>query len=182
MKIYVFGDSIAAAEGYKRSREGWVYRLQDSLNDTKIINKSVNGDTTFETLQRFSVKNPNLIIFAIGINDSKIVPGQGNQVPISEFEENIEKLIKLSGKTKIVFVGFTCADENETITLIEEYRNEEIKKYSDKLKEICKKHKIQFIDIYDKWIKLNYKELLFDGLHPNEKGHKLLFEEISKKI
>jgi len=178
--IYIFGDSIAAGQGCDEGKS-WPTLLQNSLKDTKIINGSFGGDTTADILQRFEVKNPDLIIFAVGMNDSSDFEGE-KRVSLADFEKNIKKLIGLCGKTKMAFVGLTCADENKTITPIEEYRNKEIEKYNEKLKEICKQHKILFINIFDRWIKRNYKKLLDDGLHPNVEGHKLLAEQIAETL
>ena len=39
-----------------------------------------------------------------------------------------------------------------------------------------KKNGIYFIEIFEKMKNLNYQELLEDGIHPNSKGHQLIFE------
>lgn len=173
MKIYIFGDSIAAGQ---ESSFSWVDLLKKSLKNSKIINNSVGGSTTLDVLQRFKVENSDLIIFAVGLNDSSDFEKE-KRILLVDFKKNIETLIKLK-KSKMIFVGLTPVDESKSITDVEAYTNSEIHKYDILLKETCKKHKITFVEIFDKWMKLNYKKLLADGVHPNEEGHKLLFKEI----
>ncbi|MBN2420793.1 hypothetical protein JXB27_00780, partial [Candidatus Woesearchaeota archaeon] len=146
----------------------------------EIINNSVGGSTTFDVLGRFKVENPDLIIFAVGLNDSSDFEGE-KRVLLVDFKKNIETLIKQS-KAKTIFVGLTPVDESKSVTEFEAYVNDEIHKYDILIKEICKKHKITFVEVFDKWMKLDYKKLLADGVHSNEEGHKLLFEEIIKAL
>ena len=58
------------------------------------------------------------------------------------------------------------------------YKNEYIQKYNDAIKQICAKNKIYFIEIFEDWIKMDYKRLLEDGLHPNSEGHQKIFETV----
>lgn len=62
------------------------------------------------------------------------------------------------------------------------YKNNSIKKYNDIVKSICYKQKINFIELFEKFEKLNYKKLLEDGVHPNSKGHKLIFEIVKSYL
>ena len=181
-KILIFGDSITA--GFYDSQGGWAFRLKNLLmskdRDNRIYPLGVSGDTGEDLLKRFfnevkaRVKEDEerevVFIFAIGINDSNLEEGK-NKVPLKEFEENILKLIKLAltFSKNIIFLGLTPVNEEKA----KGYRNKEIKKYNDKLREICKENKIKFIEIFEKWIDLDYDKLLDeDGLHLNDRGHK----------
>jgi lysophospholipase L1-like esterase len=53
-------------------------------------------------------------------------------------------------------------------------KNENIKIYNDKIKEVCEKNDIHFIEMLD----LLNNEDLKDGLHPSSEGHKKMFLRI----
>lgn len=194
--ISIFGDSIAYGECDKSG--GWVNRLKLYFDKNKfkikVCNLGVSGDTTEEVINRFydnsCVKISDKIIFAIGINDSIFLTDERqNMVPIEKFEKNIKNLIIKSREITedITFIGLTPVNEELTNpTPLENdmvYTNLHIKNYNNKIKQICKKEKIKFIDLYNKFIQTeNYKNFLADGLHPNSKGHKLIFEVIKQNL
>ena len=63
------------------------------------------------------------------------------------------------------------------------YNNSSIEEYNQALKDICEKEKLQHIDIYKEFLKqADYKKLLEDGLHPNDKGHQLIFEIVKNNL
>lgn len=200
MRYLVFGDSISYGAWDKEG--GWVERLRAKFDErffnnsedyNLIYNLSISGDTTEDVLKRFESETNQrtkkddeiTFIFSIGANDCEFLHDKKEfKVPFNEFKKNIEKIIKLARKysNKIVFVGFTPADDsktdpiewNENIS----YLNKDIKKYNDELKSICKKNNVDFIKIFEGWMKLDYKKLLYDGVHPNTKGHRLIFEKV----
>lgn len=192
MNIYIFGDSIT--EGYyDEEKKGWVDRLGLKMPQHRMYNFGISGDTTEDLLQRFDAnvfgKNPQMIIFAIGINDSIYVPKEDrNFVEFGKFKENIEELVEKASQIceKIVFVGLIPVDEELLTPMLWEpalhYLNKEIKKYNDAIKEICRVKKLKFIDINSKMKKIDYKKLLSDGIHPNAKGHTWLAEKIMQGI
>ena len=59
------------------------------------------------------------------------------------------------------------------------YTNENIQEYNNVVKSICEENNLSFIEIFDNWMKSDYKNLLEDGLHPNSKGHKKIFETVN---
>ncbi len=62
------------------------------------------------------------------------------------------------------------------------YKNENIEKYNGIIKSICKDKNIYFIEIFEKWVVSNYKNLLEDGLHPNSDGHQKIFDIVKDFI
>jgi lysophospholipase L1-like esterase len=101
---------------------------------------------------------------------------------LPEFQNNLRDIIKLAKKysSKIIFVGLTPVDETKTVSLPwnsdKSYKNEYIEKYNKIMKSVSKENKIYFINIFDKLVKSDYRNLLVDGLHPNSKGHQKIFE------
>jgi len=200
--ILVFGDSIAWG-AYDSKPGGWVGRLDSFLKKERklqfeLSNLAVDGDITTNLLTRFEseiaskirnksirYKSEVIIIFALGINDSYFVKIRNDfMTPPEEFKKNITKLIASARKfsLKIIFVGLTPVDELR-VTPIPwnpdlSYRNEYIKRYDDIIEKSCEEEKAEFVEIFDGWMKTGYSDLLEDGLHPNEQGHKKIFGEV----
>ncbi|HBI17279.1 MAG: hypothetical protein UR60_C0022G0033 [Candidatus Moranbacteria bacterium GW2011_GWF2_34_56] len=186
--INIFGDSIVCA-GYV-DEGGWVSRLRNYLekNNTEeatVYNLGVNGNDTDGLLKRFKIENeartPDLIIIAIGTNDACYLKSKNdNYVPLERFKDNLLEIIKQAKEftSEIIFVGPTIVDESKTMPNIwsddEFMDNKNIKNYNDKIKEICQKNDLLFIEMID----LLNEEDLEDGLHPNSKGHEKMFLRI----
>ncbi len=197
MNICVFGDSIAFGY-YDLEKGGWVNRLRIYLDNKKdfdgeIYNFGTSGDTTNDLLNRFDKETgalkPDAIIFSIGTNDSThLIKENKNRVPIERFENNLYKIFELAKKytTDLTYVGIMPVDESRTspipwaTNII--YKNSSIKKYNDKIKEVCGKEDIKFIDLYNRLIKMDYKILLYDGLHPSAKGHEQITNEVISEL
>jgi lysophospholipase L1-like esterase len=197
-RILVFGDSISHGKwDYKMG--GWVQRLSNFLDekglsdpnfDYSVYNLSISGDTTEEILERFEFETKQrlkeeggIIIFAIGLNDSYFLRSKNSvAVALNEFRENIQKLINLARKfsSKVIFVGLTPVEDSKVNPMPwapdKSYNLENIKKYNETLKSVCNENNVYFVEIFERFVKENYKELLQDGAHPNSKGHKKIFE------
>ncbi len=188
MNICIFGDSIAFG-AYDEEAGGWVNRLRNYLegkiDDINVYNLSIPGDTTEELLKRTEMeaksRQPDMIIFAIGVNDSEIIRSEKTElVPPAEFLENLEKLLVIAKKftKKIIFVGLTSVDEALTNpvdwNMEAVYTNQNIKKYDVMLERFCENNKLKFIPL-NNIIKI---EDLFDGVHPNSAGHQKIFEKV----
>ncbi len=187
-KICVFGDSIAWG-AIDPQYGGWVALLknyfqdQNIKNDTyiQVYNLGVSGDTSADLLKRFAnevdARAPDIIIFAIGINDTlSLISLKHNRILIDEFTKNVTSMVEttLGQKRAVLIVGLSRVDESKTRPWDTdvEYCNEEIEKYDAILKEISRQNNIQYIDL-SKVISLTD---LADGLHPNSLGHQKIFE------
>ncbi len=203
-QILVFGDSITYGAWDKDG--GWVQRLRKAI-DKKILpsfnsyhlvyNLGISGDTTTDLLERFELEtkartNPeeeNVIIFDIGGNDTVFIKNNNSlKTTLPKFRNNVQKLINIASKysKKILFIGLIPADENKTIPVSwnkdVSYKNEYLSRYNSEIKNICKENHLGFIDNFEMWISSDYKRLLLDGLHPNDRGHKIIFWEIKKYL
>lgn len=202
--ILIFGDSITYGAWDKEG--GWAERLKrfshqktlsEGKNNLLVYNLGVSGDTSedilerfeFETKRRLDKEEENIVICSIGINDSQILNAENNpKISLKKHKENIQKLIILSQKffKKAIFIGLTPVDELKVNPipwkLTHSYKNELIKKFDNASKEICDKNEISFIEIFEKIIKEDYKNLLEDGLHPNSEGHKKIFEILKDSL
>ncbi len=198
--ILVFGDSTAYGAWDREG--GWVTRLRKYLDQDLlekaggyylVYNLGVSGDNTHDILNRFEnevksrldTQEETIIVFAVGVNDTQfVISNNACRTSLSQFEENIKDLIIKAQlfSSKVVFVGLEMVDESRT-TPIEwsedkHYRNDLIEQYDQKLKEVCKEKQVYLIDIRNELKKLNYPELMEDGLHPNSAGHQKISEII----
>ncbi|MFH1461253.1 MAG: GDSL-type esterase/lipase family protein, partial [Patescibacteria group bacterium] len=96
VSICIFGASTAWG-AWDSEQGGWTSRLktyfhsQDYREYVLLYNLGVSGDNTNDLLERFKpeaeAREPNLIIFAIGINDSQYVNSKDNpRVDIDKFK------------------------------------------------------------------------------------------------
>ena len=199
MRHILFGDSIGFGVG-DFEKGGWATQLrlfidQDKKKkDNNLINLSVSGDTTRDLLARFESetkvrirpgenRDNYTLLLAIGTNDARIDKANpGRDIPIEEYQSNLEKLITLANPfyAKIVVIGFPPVDEARTLSFKEQnfYYNENIEKYNQIAGAVTKKNGCLFIDLYPLWKDLDVTSLSYDGLHPNTAGHELLFEQI----
>lgn len=204
MQVFIFGDSIAFGQWDKES--GWVERLKNYLSDKSISssqenyfevhNLGVPGDTTQDLLERFEKEyqarydeeEETMFIFAIGINDSCILLKENkNRVDKKDFLENLDKLYKIANMhaSKILYVGLTPVEEEKTnpwgLLRQKAFLNKEIVEYNRILEEFVKKNSLPFVPILEKF-KVDCKDCLEDGLHPNSQGHEFIFEHVKNTM
>lgn len=199
-RILVFGDSIAW--GAWDIERGWVERLRKYYNEKNlsgsnfwclIYNLGISGNGVsdvlerfeFETKQRLKEDEETIIIFAVGINDSVFVHSKGaTRSSGEEVREKVKELVEKARKysSKIVFVGLTPVDESlvNPIPWIpnESLQNKYVKEHNNVIKEVCEEEGIGFVNVFEKFLSLDYEKLLEDGLHPNSEGHEKIFEMV----
>jgi len=194
VKICIFGDSITWGARLP-FRAGWANLLRNYLELTseeyiELYDLGIDGNTTIDILNRFDIeveaRNPQIIIFAIGTNDSCYRKTKNNSIiNIDEFKNNLDELIQRAKKytDNIVFVGIGKGSDVLTKPLIASstgkcYDKENIKTYDKIIKKICKKNNLLFIDINEKLLDSDFD----DGLHPNIGGHIKIFEEFRRNL
>ena len=190
MEIGIWGDSITYGESDSEAL-GWVGRLRKSTSvdeDKQVYNRGICGNTTEDLLKRFKVEadslEPNIVVFAIGINDSKYPVGeQTNKISLEQFKKNIESLLQQAKVyTQTIFVvGATQVDE-EVVSQWKDsslFYNAEIQKYNNVLKETAASSGVSYVDVSEV---LDAKTDLHDGLHPNAKGYEKLAMAIKSEI
>jgi len=126
-RICVFGDSITWGGGDVKNG-GWVQQLRHYFEsndyDLAIYNQGVSGDNSSNLLTRFEVeckaRGPQIIIFAIGINDSQYIKTKDNpRVSIEKFQDNLKELIKQAKNftSNIIFIGLTKVEEEKVMPI-----------------------------------------------------------------
>jgi lysophospholipase L1-like esterase len=187
MTICIFGDSIVWGAS-DCEKGGWADSLKNYLmdDDIDVYNLGISGDTVEDLLERFDIeaeaRNPDIIIFAIGINDSLSLDKDG----LIKFQKNISSLATKAKKftDKIIFIGLTSVDESRTTPYLSEetgeaYNNQSIGEYDEVIKSFCEDNNLIFVDVLG--LLINDDDLC-DGLHPSSIGHKKMFERIKEEI
>lgn len=198
-QVLIFGASIT--QGLWDSEGGWADRLKRYLmqsylpsptKEIHVYNLGISGNNSQHIADRFDAEtkqrmrhSKTLFIFSFGGNDSHLLNDkQVSKTPKDIFFKNILNIMQQAKKYSnlIVFVGLSPVDESKTNPIPWEtnvsYKNDLLKQYDNIIKDICKQENIHFIEIFDGLIRADYKNLLEDGLHPNTKGHKMIFETV----
>ncbi len=202
VEIMIFGDSITY--GAWDNNGGWVQKLRQPIDVKNLIdsqvayfiyNLGVVDDTTDGILARLETEmksrryanavQERAAIFAIGLNDSTVfLKKDENRVPKELFAKNVNKLIDLARKhvDVVAFIGPTPVDEAKA-TPVEwdddlAYRNGDIKEYDSIIEGICRRRKVLFLEVFDRFMEMEYLSLLEDGLHPNPTGHFVLAQMV----
>lgn len=186
--ILIFGDSIVRG-GFDIWGGGWPKRLRTYFKKNKaktgVFRYGINGDDTERVLARLEKqingRRPEAIIFAVGLNDSQVVNNKP-RIPVESFRINMSALAGKGRKSaqKVVFVGLSRVDERKTHPVFwnskASYENDLINKYDTVVKLIAEKEGCFYVAVSDLF---EDRTLLFDGVHPNSKGHKKMFERIA---
>lgn len=211
MTIICFGDSITY--GNWDPEGGWVGRLRKYLDSrslsayqgedlyskyyTLTYDLGIPGDTSNglfarfenELIPRFNPDEETVILFAIGINDSRFYISTGkHETEIEDFKQNIWDTWEIARQytEDTAFIGLTPVDEVRTNPLFWEtdavYKNEYIQKYNDAIKEFCESREVPFIDLFNTMKSLGVPSLMEDGIHPNSEGYKVIEEIIRKAV
>ncbi|MDB5185825.1 MAG: putative TesA-like protein protease [Candidatus Saccharibacteria bacterium] len=192
MAILIFGDSITAADG-------WVAKIRQNFKDTEnefitVYNLGVGGDSADDLCTRFDKETQarsrygiEAIIFAIGVNDSRVE----DDVNYSNPERYQDSLIQLAHQAKkytekIIFVGLTpCSEERTTPVSWRNttYTNERIKMFDMTLRDFCRMNSISYVSVFESFQeKQKHQDMLPDGIHPNDTGHQLIYNLIQPKL
>ncbi len=187
MDIGIWGDSITYGAGDSEAL-GWVGRLRKLTFQNEeicIYNRGVCGDTSKDLLRRFPVEvnsiKPDIILIAIGINDSKYPANEEeNIVSLDEFKRNVSELFNMAKEhtEKLYVVGLTRVGEKWT-DAGSVFLDDQISKYDEALKDMAEKENLIFIDVSNTLI---IPTDLHDGLHPNSSGYQKIFDVVRKTL
>lgn len=193
MRICIFGDSIVHGV-MDAEKGGWANRLMCYFQEhwdayeASVYALGIDAETAAGLLKRFQVeadaRKPDVIVFAIGINDSAHWQ-DGRECCLQEdFVCDIDALVALAKKytSTIVFVGLTRVNEQQSSDYQASddwvYTNTRIALFDTLLQEAAERaggHYISCATIVP-------IENLPDRLHPDATGHQKLFEHIRSEL
>ena len=186
--INFLGDSITYGSKLKKDLSERFTTLLESKLKIKSLNFGVSGSRIAKIpscdiecfLDRFEKlsKNANFTFIFGGVNDYKngTVLGDKSSDNVETFygalKFLISKLLSIWNNTQLCFILPLPARRKSPLNL-------GLDSYINPIKELCLENKIDFLDLSKEF---GDKKLFADGLHPNQKGHKLLAEELEKYI
>lgn len=209
-KLFFLGDSITA--GAWDPKGGWAARVIGEIMRMNIeanfegfyclpYNLGVSGDQIPELLKRMDAEidariwkedNNDVaeIVIYIGVNDSIIMVDEERPAfSEDEFSKNVKTLLE---KAKALSIHVTVLGLLPVIEKLvnpmpwapnKAYENERVRIFENILKQNCEALKVDFFPLFDRWSQLqNLKDVLIDGVHPSEKGHELLANEVKNYL
>jgi len=200
--IYAFGDSITyGAWGIKNS--GWAAQLRRFLDEKQakdpdfyalFYNLGISGETTNGLIKRFDPElnarkrdgdeGEAIFIFAFGANDAAYLDETKEfRVSIESFRSNLDSVISKATLVSPKIIVLNILPVTEEIHSKPRYGkirlNSYMEKYNAVIAEVAKNNNAQFIDVYSVFQKSDLGDYLSDdGLHPNDKGHEVIFEMV----
>lgn len=202
MKILFYGDSIT---DMGRSRDfdekafgygvGYVNNVSATLKYEdpeayQIINRGIGGNRVVDLYARIKADvwnhTPDLISILIGINDVWHEIHGKNGVELDRFERvyrmMIEDTKKVLPNVKFIICEPFVLKGEATEEWFEQFS--EIRKYAAVIKNLAKEYGIPFVELQDKFDEAAEKHgavhYLYDGVHPDIAGGKLIAEEWMK--
>lgn len=171
LTILALGDSLTAGYGLA-AQDGFTARLESALRgrgiSARVINAGVSGDTSAGGLSRLDwlmSDRPDLVIVELGAND-----GLRGLDP-AETRRNLDAILTRThtGDTRVLLAGMLAPPNLG-------------REYSDAFNEIfpqmAKKHKVPLYPFFLEGVAARPDLNLSDGLHPNEKGIKVIVDRI----
>lgn len=205
IKIVAFGNSITAIR--KTVDQVFAQRLPSLLLEegitAEVINSGIPGSHTGSIkdhnlfkirhgMDRFETDvlahNPDLVIIGFGTNDAHIdgaSPDGPSRIPLAAYKRNLEFMIN---KLQVKEIKVILLAPNGLKGKYPEYQNDRLKQYVAVVKELSKKYQTGLVDNFELFSSYQINgvssidDLLLDGVHPNDKGHKLIADKLCQEV
>jgi acyl-CoA thioesterase-1 len=160
--IVAFGDSLTRGYGMVPPNKNYVVFLSDYVH-IPIINSGKTGDTTSDALIRLKEdvldKKPDIVILFLGGND--FFGGHSAEVVSTNLTTMVKKINSIGAKIILISTSSQVAPE-----------------YEKAIQQIAANEKVfAYIPGILNGI-LFRKDLLYDDIHPNDKGHEIIAQKI----
>jgi lysophospholipase L1-like esterase len=199
-KIIFFGDSITELGVKPEKYRGYILQLQDMLKAEKkdsqyeLVGSGISGNKVYDLFLRMEedvlAKNPDVVVIYVGVNDvwHKTLLGTGTDP--DKFEKFYQAVINKLKAKNIKVAVCTPAVVGEK-TDMSNPLDGDLNRYSNIIRDIAKKNSLPVIDLrksFQQYLNKNNpdnkeKEILtYDRVHMNDKGNKLIAEEMWKVL
>ena len=174
-KIVIIGDSLTEGYGVEKS-QAFPAKLEQVLekndHNYKVINGGVSGSTTSSGMSRlkwFLKAKPDLIILALGANDGL------RGIKVEKSKKNLEEFIRKCKKENIpvVLAGMQIPPN---------YGKEYTEAFKKMYQELAAKYELSQIPFLIEGVAGVAELNIEDGIHPNEKGHSIIANNVYKHI
>jgi lysophospholipase L1-like esterase len=196
MKVVFFGDSITEIGAQPG---GFIPRIDSMARTAKpggyeLLGAGVSGNKVYDLYLRMDedvlAKNPDIVMIYIGVNDVWHKRSFGTGTDPDKFEKFYQAIInKLRAKNIRVIICTPALIGEKT-----DFSNDQdgdLNKYSNIIRDIAKKNHLALVDLRKAFLDYNLHNnpqnaekgiLTSDGVHLNERGNKLVAEEMWKAI
>lgn len=196
-RVIFFGDSIteqAAKPG------GFILKIdsileKNNLKDNyELIGAGVSSNKVYDLYLRLEDdvlnKNPDIVLIYIGVNDVWHKRSFGTGTDADKFERFYSAIIKKLSDKNIKVILCTPATIGEKTDVSNE-QDGDLNKYCNIVRSLAAKNNLPLIDLRKLFIDYNLKNnpdnkdrgiLTRDGVHLNDKGNKLVADEMWKAI
>lgn len=170
--ILILGDSLT--EGYGVAREqAYPALVEKKLRESgkskaKVINAGVSGSTSASAISRLKwqmKQKPDWVLIALGANDGL------RGLKDSDLEKNLGGAIAYveSQNVKVAILGMMMPPN---------YSSDYAQKFREVFPAVAKKYKVPLMPFLLKGVAGDSGLNLPDGVHPNEKGHQIMAENV----
>ena len=159
-----------------------------------IFNLGISADTSKDIVKRFENEaaarrsREMVIVFCVSTNNA-MVTGNDSWKGTDGYRQDLKKLISQARAftTKVMFVGLPPCEEDKTTPVFwgnYNCTNERILAVDTVMKEVATINKLSHVAIFEmmKNDTEQGKQLFADGLHPNDVGHQLIFEQVRPEL
>ncbi len=192
--ILCLGDSITEANHCSEGHPGYVGLLDEALRlacskkKFVIINAGIGGSRISDSqeflkglIKRFK---PEITTLMFGMNDS-VEGGQGVDV----YRQALEEMVEFVRAENSIPVLLTQNPVDYACNLDPVKRRPELPKFMEEVRKCAQKLGVDLVDITKSWqeevldVSNNeHMKFMHDGAHPNNHGHKFMFEQIEKML
>lgn len=172
----ILGDSLSA--GYQMTiDESWPMLLQQKYlkenRSLKIINASISGDTSAQSLARLPdlLKNnkPRWVLIELGANDGL------RGFAVETIQHNLEKIVQMTEQTGAIPIIMQ-------IKLPPNYGRRYSESFAEIYQTLSSLYKTPYISFFLEKIILDPQLMQADGIHPNAKAQPLIVEDIAQQL
>ncbi len=200
--ILAFGDSITYGS-WSPGDTSWCSLLRSHMDKKfngdyasygRVYNLGIGSETTNEAIKRFGVETQVrlrgeeeiVFIIAYGANDACFIPLEKQfKVTAEKSKKNIEQMITEAKQvsSKIILLNIIPVVDKSNFDSEQIRANKYYEHYNQQLTQIAQNNSLTLVDANAAFQKTDYANLLGeDGLHPNKKGHQLIYDLISKEV
>jgi len=191
--VVLFGDSVFVGIGASRRSLG-CSKIVQQLFEYPVVVIARTGYTSMDGLLNLdevaSQTECASVVIMFGNNDCRVTVEHGARTSPKDFRTNLLKLVKklrskgmpplVCNLQPIDSVKYLkeCAQAKELADLFGVTPYEWQKKYSEECERVAKETGVPLIDIRKRLECLSDEVIADDGLHPNDKGHRIIADEI----
>jgi len=208
--LVAFGDSTTAIRGPLKIYAAILQTELPRQNfPVKVINAGIGGHNTDHARDRFEkdvlTHRPTIVVIQFGINDAAVdvwkdPPATESRVSIDRYVENLTHFVQTLNASQTRVVLMTPNPLRWTPKMKKLYGkppyqpdqptgfNILLTQYVQKVREVAKSNDVPLVDVnrlfeeYGQQEGQSVSDLLLDGVHPNDAGHRLVADHLMKQL